>query len=131
MTENEEIIALLNSINKHLEELDASMLAMKKRIDHIDDRLIQEDMDNEAAALMQLEEGYEKPVDPQFEVIFKKLTTINENIVQADQNEEIREKNILYHIDGFRDEQESYFNERTRQISQIISMLKSIHIWHG
>ena len=73
MNENEEIIALLKSINKHLQELDASMLVMKKRIDHIDDRIIQEDMDNEAAALMQLEEGYEKPVDPQFEVIFKKV----------------------------------------------------------
>lgn len=40
MNENEEIIALLKSINKHLQELDASMLAMKKRIDHIDDRII-------------------------------------------------------------------------------------------
>lgn len=133
MNENEQIIELLKSINSHLKALDESMLAMKKRIDHIDDRIIQEDDNNAAMAIMQAEseEKPELPYDEQFDRICKMLVNINRNVVTGDNNGRVREENIRTCLNYLRDEEEAYFNERTKQMSQILSMLKSIHIWNG
>lgn len=133
MSENEEIIELLKSINKHLKELDEVMTAMGKRIEHMDNSLYQYQTDQEFLAQDMIEnpENYEKQPDPQLEKISEGLVAINKNICTFNKNEISHNKRIIDSLEGFRDEELSYFKTRTSHLNRIYDILKSIHIWNG
>ena len=133
MSENQEIIELLKSINNHLQELDEEMIAMGKRIEHMDNHLRQKEQEEEDAALYYESHPEEKvnEYDPQFAKIINGLSTINQNICTINSNGTIRNNKILDSLEEFKDEELSYFKTRTSHINKIYEILKSIHIWNG
>lgn len=136
MNENQEIIELLKSINKHLEELDEAILEMKTRVDRIDDRIIQEKEDEILYAELKAsnpEEFAEEP-DPQLEEIGKALVKINKNLCVCDDNQRIRHDTLIQNLNGQRDEELSYCETNVSHMKRIESqltdsmkMLKTIH----
>ncbi len=121
MNENEEIISLLKSINKHLEELDESMLHMKSDINYISTIIEQkeEDAENQAIYEAAYPELYEDKKPENIEAILSTVKRLNENIVIGTNNQIRQQEKLRDILDEMKDDINDYYLGLKRTIEAL------------